>query len=192
MLLVGGCVSVPASRTPLAWSEQQTLLAGLGEYGVDGRVGVRAGEEGWQANARWRQRGEVSEVDLSGPFGAGSLLLRLSAGELQVVDSKGAILRGDEAIAALVRQMGFAPPLSALRHWLLALPDPAGDDPALVSNEDGTLAQLEQSGWKLRYEDYRSQSAAGSTVRMPGKLTATREDVRLRLVVDRWRLTGRK
>lgn len=193
LLLLAGCVSTRSSRTPLAWPEQQTLLAGLKEYGLDGRVGVRVGEEGWQANARWRQRIEVSEVQLSGPFGAGSLLLRLSGEELQVVDSKGGILRGDEAMDALVRQLGFAPPLTSLRYWLLALPDPAGGDSSSVSNDDGTLAQLEQAGWKLRYEDYRAQPAPGGTVRMPGRLTATREDIRLRLVADRWRLqAGRK
>jgi len=191
--LLAGCVSTPARRTPLSWSEQQTLLTGLNEYGLDGRVGVRAGEEGWQANARWRQRSEVSEVELSGPFGAGSLLLRLSGEELQVVDSKGGILRGEEAMDALVRQLGFAPPLTSLRYWLLVLPDPAAGEATPVLNGDGTLSQLEQAGWKLRYEDYRPQSARGATVRMPGKVTATREDIRLRLVVDRWRLqSGRK
>ena len=75
LLLLAGCVSTRTDRAPLAWPQQQATLGGLREYGLDGRVGVRVGEEGWQANARWRQRGEISEVELSGPFGAGSLLL---------------------------------------------------------------------------------------------------------------------
>ena len=87
-----------------------------------------------------------------------------------------------------MRQLGFAPPLTSLRYWLLVLPDPAGGEFTSVPNDDGTVAQLEQQGWKLEYEDYRAQPAAAGTVRLPGRLTATREDIRLRLVVDRWRL----
>ena len=188
LLLLAGCVSNRVDRAPLSWPQQQALLSELREYGLDGRVGVRVGEEGWQANARWRQRNELAEVELSGPFGAGSMLLRLTGDELQVVDSKGGILRGDEALNAMVMQLGFAPPLTSLRHWLLGLPDPAGGEPVVVPNVDGTLAELQQSGWRLLYEDYGVQSTAAATVRMPGKVTATRENIRLRLVVDRWRL----
>ena len=53
---------------------------------------------------------------------------------------------------------------------------------------DGTLSQLEQQGWQLRYENYRAESAPGGSVRLPAKLTATRDEVRLRLVIDRWQL----
>ncbi|HEX6240484.1 MAG TPA: hypothetical protein VFZ61_06305, partial [Polyangiales bacterium] len=60
LLLLAGCVSSRVPREPVPWPQQQTLLTGLREYGLDGRVGVRVGEEGWQANARWRQRNEVS------------------------------------------------------------------------------------------------------------------------------------
>jgi outer membrane lipoprotein LolB len=164
------------------------LLAALPGYGLNGRVAVRVGQEGWQANATWRQRAEVSEVELSGPFGAGSMLLRLSGAELQVVDSQGAILRGDQARSVLGAKLGFEPPLAALRFWLLALPAPDGGEAVPVYAADGTLTQLEQQGWQLRYEDYRAQAAPGGSVRLPAKLTATRDEVRLRLVIDRWQL----
>ena len=186
--LLAGCVTNRTDRTALDWPAQQVLLAALPGYGLNGRVAVRVGQEGWQANATWRQRAEVSEVELSGPFGAGSMLLRLSGAELQVVDSQGAILRGDEARSVLGAKLGFEPPLAALRFWLLALPAPDGGESMPVYAADGTLTQLEQQGWQLRYEDYRAEAAPGGSVRLPAKLTATRDEVRLRLVIDRWQL----
>jgi len=187
--LLAGCVTARTDRsTTLDWPEQQALLGSLPGYGLNGRVAVRVGQEGWQANAAWRQRAEVSEVELSGPFGAGSMLLRLSGAELQVVDSQGDILRGDKATQALTARLGFSPPLAALRYWLLALPAPDGGAAVPVYAGDGTLTQLEQQGWQLRYENYRSEAAPGGTVRLPAKLTATRDAVRLRLVIDRWQL----
>jgi outer membrane lipoprotein LolB len=188
LALLAGCATVRSDRTQLSWAEQTTLLANLPAYGLSGRVAVRAGQEGWQANTQWRQHADISEVELSGPFGAGSMLLRLSGDELQVVDSQGEILRGDQATELLTRRLGFAPPLSALRYWLLALPAPAGGAAIPSYAADGTLTQLEQQGWQLSYEGYRSETAAGGTVRLPARLTATRGEVRLRLVVDRWQL----
>jgi len=188
LVLLAGCASTKSDRAQLTWPEQQALLGSLPAYGLSGRVAVRAGEEGWQANTQWRQRADVSEVELSGPFGAGSMLLRLSGDELQVVDSQGAILRGEQATEVLTRRLGFAPPLAALRYWLLALPAPAGGAAVPSYAADGTLTQLEQQGWQLSYEGYRPEAATGGTVRLPARLTATRDTVRLRLVVDRWQL----
>jgi outer membrane lipoprotein LolB len=186
--LLAGCVTTRTDRNALTWPEQQALLGKLPDYGLSGRVAVRVGQEGWQANAAWRQRAEVSEVELSGPFGAGSMLLRLSGSELQVVDSQGDILRGEQARDALTARLGFAPPLAALRYWLLALPAPDGGTAVPVYAADGTLTQLAQQGWQLDYENYRTEAAPGGAVRLPAKLTATRDTVRLRLVIDRWQL----
>src|SRR4051812_18484709 len=120
-IVLSGCATSPPGSAVLEWPKQQALLSALPAYGLNGRVAVRAGEEGWQANAHWRQRAATSEVELSGPFGAGSLLLRLAGNELQVVDSQGNILHGEQAMGVVTRQLGFAPPLAALRYWLLAL-----------------------------------------------------------------------
>ena len=61
LLLLAGCVSNRVDRAPLSWPQQQALLSELREYGLDGRVGVRVGEEGWQANG-----GFVYTVDWQG------------------------------------------------------------------------------------------------------------------------------
>lgn len=188
LVFLAGCATGKGGRAPLDWAQQQSLLASLQGFGISGRAAVRAGEEGLQANVRWNQGGGQSEVELSGPFGAGSLLLRKSANELQVVDSKGSVLSGEDAKEALTRALGFAPPLDALRYWLLAMPDPGSEPVSLQHGDDGTLSAFSQLGWQLRFENYRPEPAPGGTVRMPGRITATREDMRLRLVVDRWRL----
>jgi outer membrane lipoprotein LolB len=189
VLLLHGCAITPPKNAPeLTPSEQQALLRALPGYALDGRVGVRAGEKGWQANVHWQQRGEVSEVRLSGPFGAGALKLRLQGNELQMTDSRGHKLQGEEATNSLREQLGFVPPLTSLRDWLLGLPDPALQSAETPGGANATERELDQQDWHLRYEDFRSEATSRGSVRLARKLTATREEIRLRLVVDRWRL----
>ena len=188
-LLLAACATTPpVSRAELTAAEQQAVLRELPGYSLDGRVAVRAGEEGWQATVQWQQRGEVSEVRLSGPFGAGAVRLRLQRDELQVIDARGRQLKGEEANDALRQQLGFVPPLTSLRYWLLGLPDPALQSGQAASGGGAATTEFDQQDWHLRYEDFRSEKTASGNVLAPRKLTATREAIRLRLVVDRWRL----
>ena len=188
VLLASCAVTPPASIAELTTSEQQAVLRELSGYSLDGRVAVRAGEEGWQATVRWQQRGDVSEVRLSGPFGAGAVRLRLQRDELQVTDSRGHKLQGEQANDALRQQLGFVPPLASLRYWLVGLPDPALQSGEPVGGGGTAAAEFDQQDWHLRYEDFRGEKTARGNVLAPRKLTATREAIRLRLVVDRWRL----
>jgi len=187
MLLVA-CATRPVAPTVLDATQQAQLLRAMSAFTLEGRVAVRAGEEGWQASVRWRQRDDISEVRLSGPFGAGALQLRFDGSELTLTTSRGQVLRGDEATQVLRQQLGFDPPIAELRHWLLA--DAGPDHPAtqIETGANGRPAALSQQEWRLQFEDYRQQQLNRSAVQMPRRLIATRGDVRLRLVVDRWKL----
>jgi outer membrane lipoprotein LolB len=187
-LLLAGCVTRQQVLTPLDAAQQSALLRELTEYTLEGRVAVRSGEEGWQASVRWRQRGEVSEVRLAGPFGAGALQVRFDGSQLSLTTSRGETLRGEEASLTLRQQLGFDPPIAELRHWLLA--DAAATDASAVidAGTNGRPATLSQQQWQITFEDYRAQDLKRSVVQMPRRIIATREAVRLRLVVDKWRL----
>jgi outer membrane lipoprotein LolB len=187
-LLLAACATRPQAVTVLDAAQQVALLRALPGFTLDGRVAVRAGEEGWQASVRWRQRGDVSEVRLSGPFGAGALQLRFDGVELTLTTSRGQVLRGDEASEVLRQQLGFDPPIAELRRWLMA--DAATPDSSAVieAGANGRPATLREQDWQLAFEDYREVQVNHGLVQMPRRIIATRGDVRLRLVVDGWKL----
>jgi outer membrane lipoprotein LolB len=187
-LMLPACVTPPTAPAVLDPARQAVLLRELPAYTLEGRVAVRSGEEGWQASVRWRQRGEVSEVRLSGPFGAGALRLRFDGAELTVTTSRGQVLRGDEAALTLREQLGFDPPIAELRRWILADAAPPESTALIEAGANGRPATLQQQDWRIAFEDYHAQSVKGATVQMPRRIIATRADVRLRLVVDRWLL----
>ncbi|VAW86386.1 hypothetical protein MNBD_GAMMA17-1300 [hydrothermal vent metagenome] len=46
----------------------------------------------------------------------------------------------------------------------------------------GRLQWLEQAGWRIEYQRYRS----AGTLEVPKKMVITRSDLRVRFVIDRW------
>jgi outer membrane lipoprotein LolB len=187
-LLLSACATRPASNIVLDAAQQSVLLRALPEYTLEGRVAVRAGEEGFQASVHWRQRNEISEVRLAGPFGAGALQVRFDGRQLTLTTARGETLRGEDASMTLRQQLGFDPPIAELRHWLLADAAPPDASAVIEAGANGRPASLQQQDWQIAFEDYRPQDLQRSVVQMPRRVIATRADVRLRLVVDRWRL----
>jgi outer membrane lipoprotein LolB len=166
---------------------QRSLLQAMPGFELDGRVAVATGTDGFNATVEWRQQQEVSTVKLAGPMGAGSLQLQWQPTGLRVT-SRGTVLEGADANAVLERELGFVPPFAALRYWLLGVPAPGGEAPTETRDADGLLHTLGQQAWQIKVERRVAVRSAGGTLQLPTRLTATREGLRLRLVVDGWRL----
>ena len=188
-LLLAGCATARLSREPLAPAAQESVLRGLAGFRLDGRAAVRAGEEGSPpATLSWVQQAAESRLKLSGPIGAGGLTLVFSPDSLQVISSKGETYRDAEAQQILAAELGFVPPFDALRYWVLGLAAP-GEAPAdQQTDAAGRIAGMTQQGWRIQYERWKPLVTRAGAVQLPHKLTAAHADLRLQLVVDRWKL----
>lgn len=181
-VLLAGCVAAPRRPAPeLPWPERRARLQALDPYELAGRVAVAAGNEGFSAHLSWKQQGARSTVQLNGPLGIGGLHVVAEGATLHVETSKGERLASDEAREELRDKLGFEPPLSSLRYWLLGVPDPQ-----LPASEtlgaDQRLTALVQDGWQIVYPDYLDADGYF----LPRRLTIRRGDVRVRLIVYRW------
>jgi len=186
--LLAACQTMraPAPGTPPtleSWEARRTELQARQHFNLKGRVAVAAGEEGFNASLRWTQEGNRSEVSLDGPLGVGGVQISADGATLRVVNSRGEQLDDASARTELAARLGFEPPLTSLRYWVLGV-----SDPSLPSQEtldpQRRLARLEQSGWEIEYGGYIPASAASEW--LPQRLTLQREGVRVRLLVDAW------
>lgn len=187
-LLLAGCATTRLSHEPLSAAAQEALLLDLPGYRFDGRAAIRVGEDGSTPSISWRQQAAESLLRLTGPFGTGGLTLRFSPGGLHIADGHGEEYSGDEAAAVLFDQLGFVPPFEALRYWVLGLVAPGEPPTDQQANAAGRLAELTQLGWHIRFERWTSLATPTGKVQVPELLTATRADLRLRLIVNRWQL----
>jgi outer membrane lipoprotein LolB len=188
-LLLAGCATPRVSHEPLAAPEQEALLRNLTGFQFEGRVGVRAaGESPPAATLSWRQRGAESQLRLGGPLGAGSQMLVYSQASLRVTTSQGEVFEGAEAVQNLSSQLGFMPPFEALRHWVLGLAAPGEPPAAQMTDATGRIIEMTQLDWHIRYDRWTRMATRAGEVRLPQRLIATRADLRLTVVVDRWKL----
>jgi outer membrane lipoprotein LolB len=123
-------------------------------------------------------------VTLEGPLGVGGAQITTSGNDLTLVTSRGEHLDSDAAHAQLAARLGFDPPLSSLRYWMLGVPDPG--QPATEELDQGQqrLSGLTQAGWHINYSSY--DTASGES--LPTRLSLQRDAVRVRLLVDAWQL----
>ena len=182
-VLISGCVTSKRLELPELsdWESRQEILAGVDEFEFAGRIGVHAGDEGFNGQLWWRQDGVVFRARISGPLGAGTVFINGDGGEITVTGRDGVVTELHDAEAELRQMYGWTIPVTSLRFWALGIPDPAS--PAEIEfGDDGRLAKLHQRNWQVDITQYRE----GGGQLLPRRLTAVNNDVKVRLVIDNW------
>ncbi len=180
--LLDGCRTLPTTASR-PWPEQRTALQALERYQFRGQLAAATASEGFSAALSWQQRGPASDAQLRAPFGLGGAHLRYDESGLQMTASSGVALSGAAAQAAMIDLLGFEPPLASLRFWLLGVPDPATPGVELLDNAQH-LQRLTQGEWRIDYSDYAPRGGWW----LPGLVTLRRDDTRLKVRINRWRL----
>ena len=182
-VLIAACVTPRSIELPdlSDWQTRQNILAGVDEWEFAGRIGVSAGEEGFNGQLRWRQDGVVFRARINGPLGVGTVFINGDRREITVTDRDGVVTELHDAEVELRQMYGWTIPVASLRFWALGIPDPAS--PAETEfGEDGQLSTLRQRNWEVDITQYRE----GGGQLMPRRLTAVNDDVKVRLVIDSW------
>jgi outer membrane lipoprotein LolB len=179
---LAGCRALPPPPPGIPWNERRPQLQARTHFELQGRVAVAAGSEGFNANLHWIQDGVRSQLTLEGPLGMGGAQLSASGDELHLTTSRGEQLDSAAAHAQLAARLGFDPPLTALRYWVLGVPDPQTPATEVLDPSQQRLSSLTQAGWRIEYNSY----AGANGQALPARLTMRRDAVRVRLLVDEW------
>jgi len=185
-LLAGGCATLEPPVQTADRMERRAELQALDDWYLDGRVAVAAGDDGFSGGLNWEQRGERAEITLRGPMGGAAILIRVEGVQTVVTDERGVSYGGEDARRFIEDNIGPDSPLpiAEMRYWLVGAPAP-GSPYRETTGAGGSLSNLEQSGWTVRYDRYR---AVGGLA-LPERIEMTTEGLRLRVAVSDWRLT---
>lgn len=182
-LLAAGCAGQQSILLPdfRNWEARRQYLAAADDWAFSGRVGVKAGDDGFNGKLRWRQDGATFATTVGGPLGIGTVRIDGSDRSVVLTDNDGMRTTLGDVERDLLDRYGWTIPVRSLRYWALGIPDPAS--PAQTAfGADGRLATLEQGGWNIAITHYRE--ARGQP--MPFRLTASQADTRVRIVIDNW------
>jgi outer membrane lipoprotein LolB len=179
---LSGCAATGGSLPDLDdWERRKAVLEKTETFEFAGRIGVSAGNDGFNGRIWWRQDGIVYRARLSGPIGLGTVFVNGDGSEVTLTERDGVTTELDDAERDLRARYGWTIPVTSLRYWALGVPDPAS--PADVSLDGaGRLGELDQHGWRVTISEYAERGGQS----MPRRLTAVSDDIRVRLLIDDW------
>lgn len=192
LLALWGCAHQAPIPTPANLAAHQQTLNTLQHWQVTGKLGIRTDQDSGSASLKWLQTTGDYRINLSGPLGQKSIIITGSPGKV-VLEAAGQPPLSATSPEALIKQSaGWTLPVTQLAYWIRGIPAPQGKITHLATNEFGLVAELQQGGWTIHYDQYRPWSTATTTLPMPQKITATYQDIRLVLAIRDWQLGTRQ
>jgi len=191
LALLAGCrTAPPAAPTPPAhgpgadapWAEQYAALETFDTWSLTGRVAVAAKGQGFSASLLYRQQGARADLSLDGPMGIGGMRMQVAERDISVTNSRGQTLDGAAARSEIESRLGFELPIAELRWWLLGVPAPGSPSESHDDGAGGPIRDFAQNGWHVSV----LSRAPGLGFALPQRLTAEREDARLKLLIEQW------
>jgi len=174
VLICAGCASVSPRREEPA------------DFQLRGKLGVVEGNDSFSARFLWRQYGPRFSIDLWGPLGQGRVSLIGDGRRIAVLDGKGDVLTQGDHADVMRAQLGWTLPLAVLPDWVLGGPGVGAASMRPQYDSAGHLVAFEQFDWAVAYAQYREVADADGVRWLPGRITASKGDYRVRMVISDW------
>lgn len=187
--------SARPSKPPVApqlsdWEKYQQVLRGIENWQVQGKLGIRLPGDSGSLYFNWLQHPEAFAIHLSGPLGQGASWIRggsptNNTQQVSLERGQQPPVYADNLETLMHSTLGWSLPVSELYYWVRGIPAPNTPIELLTRDEEGRLANLQQQGWKLRFERYKMIESWS----LPGKLIAEREPLKLTFIIKNWKLS---
>ena len=191
---VAGCTRIqldplPEGMTdqpPENWAERTRQVTDFDRWILSGKMAVRQpSDSGTAVINRWQQYGNEYELSLSSSFlGMGTTRIEGSPGFIELTLSNGDVYQSGNPEQLISQATGWQLPVQSLVWWMRGLPAPEGRH-RLLFDQKNRLAILEQDGWEIRYDRWRT--FVDDLPELPARITAIKDDKRVRVVIASWR-----
>ena len=172
-------------QPPASWADTARVRQNLDYWQITGKLAVKQPSDSGSALInQWTQRGEFYDLTLSSAFlGMGRTRLKGSPGFIELTLADGERYQSSEPDELVEAATGWRLPINQLAWWVKGLPAPEGDF-RLLFDTAGELVAIRQSGWHIQYD--RWFSADSALPMLPARITATKDDKRVRVAISDW------
>lgn len=186
--LLSACATRGVQELPelTDWPMRQAVLGDLDLWALRGRIGVRTPDEASSGSLSWQQRGRRFEAEIDGPLGIGGVRMTGDARQVTLSGSRIDTVTVVDPETELWRQTGLRVPVAGLRYWLLGIPIP-GVPAALDFGDNALPSEIRQSGWTIRYTEYRQWTLNP----LPRRMIAASGGTVLTVIVRDWDIAER-
>lgn len=166
------------------WLHWQQAVQPIDRWDVHARAVVKLEAGVYHVGIRWRHERQGFVILLEAPFGQGVFRIETSSESalyrLSLPD--GQVYQNASTEALLEEVIGWSIPLSGLEFWIRGLPRPDSVY-SHRSAAEGMPLSINQDGWSIRYLDYFASLGSPG---LPRKMQLARDDLTLKLVIERW------
>jgi outer membrane lipoprotein LolB len=151
------------------------------EFEFSGRIAVRYRDDAGSGNISWRHGARSDELLLTSPIGQGIARIVRNGDEVVLTMQDGREHKAADAETLTEQVLGFRLPIVGLADWVRGRPaqGPAPAPTRQTADGSGRLAELEQAGWRIEYQEYQE--------RLPSRMRLSYPGVELRLAISEWR-----
>jgi outer membrane lipoprotein LolB len=172
-----------APKTPEGmWELRHQGLLALDKWAIKGRGAIVQDKEGWNVGLKWRQSLNNYQINLTGPFSQGGVVLTGNGEKVTLFLGDGQQISSSSPEALLEENMNLKMPVSALRDWVRGLPYKKHEVDKVEYDSEGQITYLKQQDWEvkiLRYVPFEEHF-------MPAKIFISHPDLSLKLIIQDW------
>lgn len=173
--VLAACTTAPTLVGVKYDSAKRMSLYALDSWGFEGRLALQSATGSETPSISWRHKNNEDTLRLAGPLGQGAVAIRIYGGQIEIDRGDGRVEVSERPNDLIKARVGFSVPVTALRCWVLGLPESGQDYEA---DEEG----FRQSGWVVRYPQWMRVG----TNEMPHKIHVHNADLKLKLIIDQW------
>lgn len=161
-----------------------TISKVVRDFGLIGRVLVKADRRGFSGGLHWQHTEVSDEILLFSPLGQTVAQINRGAEGVRLITSEQNTYYASSVENLTEDVLGWRLPLSGLKFWVLGT-----HFPFTMSEKDldktGRAVAIRQDGWKINYLDYFLPTAKANN-NLPRVIELNRIDLKLKLVIDNW------
>lgn len=187
LLFLNACTGVSVKHAqpgnPVAYQDRAEKLAAIPVWSFVARISLDDGDQGGSGRLQWMVKPGVNELDFHGAMGRGAWHLQFGPDGAVLKEANGNVQEADGVNDLIQDRMGWTIPVDALQWWVRGLAAPGTIEDEKLDSA-GLLISLDQFGWHVEFDRY--DSIAG--IALPKKLNVRRDNYRVKLAINRWRM----
>jgi len=179
VLLLGACSQYSTQEIPASTVSDKPIPT---QWQIKGKLGIRSEVGNGSLSLNWQQDDDEYIIYTQAPLGQGAATLQGNSNRIVITQSNKTPVTSFAPRLLVQETFGWDLPINGLKYWVKGTASP--DSPIIQEEYDelGNLISLQQSGWSLSFSRYqRVQDWA-----LPNRIRATRDDLRLTLIIRDW------
>jgi len=179
----GVAVKEPVAGGKAAYEARAVEISAIHDWSLVAKISLDDGDDGGSGKLQWDVSGDSANLDFHGAMGRGAWHLRIDSDAAVLSEASGETQTANSVNDLIQRRIGWPLPVDALQWWVRGLAAPGAVDEEQFDSS-GLLTHLEQFGWSIKINRYKTFAGLD----LPVRLDARRDEFRVKLAIGRWHI----